>query len=126
MAEGWLKSFGDEAEVFSAGTAPALGVSSAAMRVMREVGISLEGQYPKDVREFLNREFDYVITVCDNANESCPTFTGAVGARLHFGFEDPSSVTGTEEQILNAFRKTRDLIAERFRAFYEEKVRRPD
>jgi arsenate reductase len=124
MAEGWLRSFGNEIDVVSAGTDPAPAISANAVSVMREIGIELEGQYPKDIDRFLGREFDYVITVCDNANETCPAFTGKVRHRLHIGFEDPSVVTGSEEKILTAFRKTRDEIGMRFRELYEVRLRR--
>jgi len=120
MAEGFLKSFDSELEVFSAGTYPASRVSNHAIKVMNELGIDISKGYPKDVSTFLTESFDYVITVCDNAKESCPVFTGKVGKQLHIGFEDPADATGTEEEILSEFRRVRDEIKEQFYKFYKE------
>jgi arsenate reductase len=85
---------------------------------MNEVGIDLSSNYPKLVDQFLNETFDYVITVCDNAKETCPVFIGKVGKQLHIGFEDPADATGTEEEILSVFRKVRDEIKRDFYEFY--------
>ncbi|RPI00737.1 MAG: arsenate reductase ArsC, partial [Calditrichaeota bacterium] len=82
MAEGWLKSFDDRLQVFSAGTAPAARVHPKAVQVMAEVGIDLSRNHPKSVDQFLSVNFDYVITVCDHANETCPLFLGSVKHRL--------------------------------------------
>lgn len=119
MAEGFLKSFDSELEVFSAGTKPAERVNPKAIQVMKEVGIDISKNYPKDVEQFVNEAFDYVITVCDNAKETCPVFTGKVGKQLHIGFEDPAEATGTEEEVLFVFRKVRDEIKEEFWNFYQ-------
>jgi len=119
MAEGFLKSFDSELEVFSAGTKPAERVNPKAIQVMKEVGIDISENYPKDVEQFVNEAFDYVITVCDNAKETCPVFTGKVGKQLHIGFEDPAEATGTEEEVLFVFRKVRDEIKEEFWNFYQ-------
>jgi arsenate reductase (thioredoxin) len=110
MAEGILRSFDPTLQVFSAGTSPASRVSIKAIAVMKEIGISLEDAYPKYVDQFLGNSFDYVITVCDHAKETCPFFTGEVKHRLHFGFDDPAQVMGTEEEILQEFRRVRDEI----------------
>lgn len=110
MAEGLLKSFDDKLEVYSAGTNPSSRVHSKAIRVMKEVGIDISQNVPKNVDRFLDQSFDYVITVCDNAKETCPVFTGKVKHRLHIGFEDPADATGTEEEIIAVFRKVRDEI----------------
>jgi arsenate reductase len=91
---------------------------------MNELGISLEGNTPKSVEQFLNESFDYVITVCDDAKESCPFFTGKVKNRLHMGFEDPAAATGTEEEILGVFRRVRDEIREGFYRFYRKNIGR--
>ena len=123
MAQGFLKSFDDEIEVFSAGTGPADKVHPRAIQVMREVGIDLGGTYPKDVAQFLNQAFDYVITVCDNAREICPVFSGKVTHRLHMGFDDPAHATGSEDEILAMFRRVRDEIRHDFRAFYEKNLK---
>lgn len=118
MAEGFLKSFDKNLEVYSAGTKPADKVNPKAVQVMNEVGIDISNNYPKDVEQFINESFDYVITVCDNAKETCPVFIGKVGKQLHIGFEDPADATGTEEEILAVFRKVRDEIKRDFYNFY--------
>ena len=117
MAEGFLRSFDPELEVFSAGTAPSDRVHPKAVVVMKEEGIDLSGHRPKKVDEFLDDSFDYVITVCDQAKESCPVFLGDVKNRLHIGFDDPAEATGTEEEIIAVFRRVRDEIAEQMNAF---------
>jgi len=119
MAEGFLKSFDSELEVYSAGTKPAERVNPKAIQVMQEMGIDISKNYPKDVEKFVNESFDYVITVCDNAKETCPVFTGKVGQQLHIGFEDPAEATGTEEEVLAVFRRVRDEIKEKFWEFYQ-------
>ncbi len=123
MAEGFLKSFDPAFDVFSAGTFPASKVSSKAIKVMAEAGIDISSKEPKDVEIFLADEFDYVITVCDNAKETCPVFMGKVYNRMHIGFEDPAEATGTEEEILNKFREIRDQIKERFWKLYIERLK---
>ena len=122
MAEGFLKSFDSELEVYSAGTNPSKQVHPKAIHVMKEVGIDLSKNYPKMVDKFLNESFDFVITVCDNAKETCPFFTGKVEHRLHMGFEDPAEATGTEEEILNTFRRIRDEIKNDFYEFYQKNL----
>ena len=122
MAEGFLKSFDNELKVFSAGTKPAERVSRKAISVMKEVGIEISKNKPKDVSQFLNQSFDYVITVCDNAKETCPVFTGRVKHRLHIGFEDPADASGTEEEIISVFRKVRDKIQKKFYNFYRTTI----
>lgn len=118
MAEGFLKSFDENLEVFSAGTNPSKQVHPKAIQVLKEVGIDLSQNYPKMVDKFLNDSFDYVITVCDNAKETCPVFIGKVGKQLHIGFEDPAKAVGNEEEILSVFRKVRDEIRRDFNEFY--------
>ena len=120
MAEGFLRSFGPEVEAYSAGTKPAPEVHPKAVQVMEEASISLKGQFPKLVDEYLDQAFDYVITVCGNARENCPFFSGEVKKRLHIGFEDPAEATGSEEEVLQEFRRIRDQIRERFFQFYQE------
>jgi len=117
MAEGFLKSFDPALEVFSAGTDPSEQVHPNAVEVMKEKGIDLSDHYPQKVDEFLNDSFDYVITVCGHAQENCPVFLGEVKQHLHIGFEDPAEATGTEEEILEEFRRIRDKIRERMHAF---------
>lgn len=118
MAEGFLKSFNKNLEVFSAGTFPAERVSSKAVQVMKEIGIDISRHYPKNLDSFIDKDFDYVITVCDNAKETCPVFNGKVKNKLHIGFEDPADAIGTEEEVLNIFRKVRDEIKEEFWKLY--------
>jgi arsenate reductase len=119
MAEGFLRSYDPEIEVFSAGTEPSKKVHPKAVEVMKENGIDLSDHYPQKVDEFLDDAFDYVITVCGHAKENCPVFLGEVKQHLHIGFEDPAEATGTEEEILEEFRRIRDEIRERMKAFLE-------
>lgn len=118
MAEGFLKSCDEKLEVFSAGTEPARQVHPKAIRVMSEVGIDINTYHPKSVDEFLYQNFDFLITVCDNAKETCPFFHGKVNYQLHIGFEDPAAAIGTEEEILAVFRRIRDEIKEEIYKFY--------
>ena len=87
---------------------------------MSELGIDISSHYPKSIERYLDQEWDYVITVCGGAKESCPVFTGKVAHRLHIGFDDPDAFKGTEEEILPEFRRVRDEIVERFTAFRNE------
>ena len=119
MAEGFLKSFDSRLEVFSAGTNPASQANANAVAVMKEVGIDISQNEPKNVSLFLSDSFDYVITVCDDAKESCPYFSGNVRHRMHIGFEDPAKAQGTAEEILAVYRKIRDQIKEEFLKFYK-------
>lgn len=119
MAEGFLKSFNPELEVVSAGTNPSSEVHPKAIEVMHESFIDISSNKPKNVEQFLDQAFDYVITVCGGANESCPAFTGDVKQRLHIGFDDPAEATGTEEEILSVFRRVRDEIKNDFFKFYK-------
>jgi arsenate reductase len=118
MAHGFLQSYDKNLDVHSAGTQPAGLVNQKAVKVMAEVGIDISNHIPKSVSQYLLDEWDYVITVCDDANETCPVFTGKVKLRLHMGFEDPSNAVGTEEFILNEFRRVRDEIKQKFKTFY--------
>ncbi len=124
MAEGILKAFDKDLQVYSAGTEPAIEVHPKAIMVLMEIGIDISNNKPKSVERFLNDSFDYVITVCDNAKETCPVFTGKVEKRLHIGFEDPSGVTGSEEEVINEFRKTRDQIKEKFSEIYQKELKK--
>ena len=118
MAEGFLKLFDASLRVESAGTEPAREVNPYAVRVMKEIGIDISANRPQSVDLFLNESFDYVITVCDNAKETCPVFLGNVKHRFHFGFSDPAEATGTDEEILAEFRRVRDKIKTTFFNFY--------
>jgi len=116
MAEGLLRTIaGDRYEVFSAGVAPS-HVRPEAIEVMSELGIDLSSHRSKSVDEFAGQRFDYVITVCDNAAENCPVFPGST-KRIHWSFDDPAGVTGSEEDRLAAFRHSRDEIRKRLEQF---------
>lgn len=123
MAEGFLKSFDASLEVYSAGTKPAEHISKSAVRVMKEKGIDISRGKPENVDKYINNSFDFVITVCDNAKETCPLFLGDVKQRLHIGFEDPAEAVGTEEEVLNIYRQVRDKIEIEFLNFYRAKIR---
>jgi arsenate reductase (thioredoxin) len=123
MAQGFLQSFDKRLEVSSAGTFPASKVNSRAIKVMAEVGIDISKNTPKSVDEFLNDQWDYVITVCDDANETCPVFLGKVKHRLHIGFEDPSLFKGSEDFIMSEFRRIRDEIEEEFYKLYNTNLK---
>ncbi|MBI3651655.1 MAG: arsenate reductase ArsC [Acidobacteria bacterium] len=119
MAEGLLRhDGGDRFAVFSAGTHPSF-VRSEAIAAMRELGIDISAQRSKAVDEFLGQEFDYVITVCDNARETCPVFA-AQTTRLHWSFADPAAVGGEYAERLAAFRQVRDQIRQRLHEFLTE------
>jgi arsenate reductase (thioredoxin) len=122
MAEGLLKSFDSNLIVHSAGTNPLNQVHPKAIRVMHELGIEISKNFPKKVDQFIEEPFDFVITVCDNAKETCPVFIGKVGKQLHIGFEDPADAKGTEDEILAEFRKIRDVIKTEFYKFYKENL----
>jgi len=116
MAEGLLRALaGDRFDVASAGT-EATRVHPLAIRAMDEQGIDLRAHTSKTLDRFLAEPWDYVITVCDSANERCPVFPGAA-ARLHWSFDDPSAAPGTEDERLAEFRRIRDAIAGRLRAW---------
>ncbi len=116
MAEGLLRhTAGDRFEVFSAGTKPS-HVRPEAIAAMRELGVDISGQRSKNVDEFAGQQFDYVLTVCDNARESCPLFPGKTVA-IHHNFEDPAAVQGSEEERLAAFRRVRDGLREFLQKF---------
>lgn len=118
MAEGILRHYGGERiDVFSAGTKPSQ-VNPIAIQVMKEIGIEISGQRSKHVKEFLGQKFDYVITVCDSARESCPVFPGA--NPMHWPFPDPPHDREVNEEAIKEFRKVRDMIFEKFKCFADE------
>ena len=123
MAQGILQSFDKNIEVHSAGTEPAKQVNQTAVKVMNEVGVDISHHKPKLVDIYLNEVWDYVITVCDNAKETCPVFFGKVKHRLHMGFKDPSHASGTNEYILSEFRRVRDEIKNNFYTFYTTQIK---
>ena len=118
MAHGFLQAMDPLFEVHSAGTRPSSRVNPRAVEVMNEVGIDLSTHPPKSVDIYLNEPWDYVITVCGGANETCPMFTGEVGKKLHIGFDDPSDAVGSDEFVMSEFRRVRDEIKEGFERFY--------
>ena len=120
MAEGFLRSFDSQLEVYSAGTIAEGKVNPYAVKAMGELGIDISQQVPESVEKYLDQNFDYVITVCDGAKEVCPVFTGNVKNRLHIGFEDPAKARGTEDEVLPVYRKVRDQIKEAFYEFYRQ------
>jgi len=123
MAEGFLKSMDPQLEVFSAGTNPAPRINSNAVAVMGEAGIDISQNKPKSVDLFLADPFEYVITVCDNARETCPVFTGKVKNRLHIGFDDPADAVGTADEVLATYRRVRDEIRAGFIKLYQERLK---
>jgi arsenate reductase len=118
MAEGLLRAMaGDRVEVASAGVSPS-NVRPEAIEVMREIGIDISQHRSKSVDEFSGQQFDYVITVCDNAREQCPVFPGNV-QRIHWSFDDPAAAPGDETARLTVFRRVRDEIGERLQQLFE-------
>lgn len=120
MAEGFLRSFDAKLEVYSAGTVAEVKVNPYAVKAMAEMGIDISQQKPESVEKFLNQSFDYVITVCDGAEEICPVFAGNVKSKIHIGFADPAKARGTEQEVLPVYRKVRDQIKEGFYEFYKK------
>ena len=119
IAEGYLKHFAkDTAKVYSAGI-EAHGVNPRAIKVMKEDGIDISNQTSNKVDEYKGIDFDFVITVCDNANERCPVFPSHA-KKFHQDFPDPAKAKGTEEEIMNQFRKVRDMIKDYSRNFIEK------
>lgn len=123
MAHGFLQSYDSRLDVHSAGTVPAPRINPKAVEAMAEIGIDISGHTPKSVEKYLGEHWDYVITVCGSANESCPAFIGKVDHRLHLGFEDPSDAKGAAEFIDSEFRRIRDEIGKCFRQFYDEELK---
>ncbi len=122
MAHGFLQSFDKDLVVKSAGTKAAGKINEGAMKAMAEIGIDISNHTSDQVEMYLNEEWDYVITVCGGANETCPVFIGKVKNRIHIGFDDPSHAEGSPEFIESEFRRVRDEIKDRFYKFYIEEV----
>ncbi len=120
MAEGWLRTMVPAWTVRSAGISPAIEVHPLAKQVMKEVGINIDNAFPKSVDQFVDEPWDCVITVCGNAERTCPAFNGKVGERLHIGFDDPDAFTGNELEVIQEFRRVRDEIGVRMRVFVSE------
>ncbi len=123
MAHGFLQSFDDSLEVCSAGTKAAGKLNEGAVATMKEVGIDISQHTSDSVEKYLNQDWDYVITVCGGANETCPSFEGSVKHRLHFGFDDPSHAEGTPEFIQSEFVRVRNEIKKRFYEFYITEIK---
>jgi arsenate reductase len=119
MGEGLMRHMaGDSIDVYSAGTR-ATQVNPFAIEAMQEIGIDISGHTSKSQDQFLTKEFDFVITVCDNVNKNCPRFPGS-GVHLHWGFPDPASTKGDHDEILASFRTVRDALQERIRTWLDE------
>ena len=123
MAHGFLQSFDPSIEVYSAGTEASGKLNQKAVKVMSEIGIDISRHTSDPVEKYLNDEWDYVITVCGGANETCPTFIGKVKNRLHIGFDDPSHAIGSDEFIWSEFLRVRDEIKKRFYKLYSEDIK---
>lgn len=121
MAEALLKKHsGDKYEAYSAGTEPK-GINPYTERVMKEAGVSLTGHYSKHIKEYMGRiDFAYVITLCDEAEKSCPAIFPGMGQRLHWSFEDPAAFFGSDDEKLARFREVRDGIERRIKEWLTE------
>ncbi|MEI7524708.1 MAG: arsenate reductase ArsC [Mariniphaga sp.] len=123
MAHGFLQSFDPGITVCSAGTEASGKLNQKAVAAMKEAGIDISNHTSDSVEIYLGEEWDYVITVCGGANESCPAFIGKVKHRLHIGFDDPSHAVGTDEFIWSEFLRVRDQIKDQFLDFYNKNLR---
>jgi len=126
MAHGFLQSFDPNITVCSAGTEASGKLNHKAVAAMKETGIDISHHTSDSVEKYLNDEWDYVITVCGGANESCPAFIGKVKHRIHIGFDDPSHAVGTDDFIWSEFIRVRDEIKGGFWKFYNESIRKFD
>lgn len=125
MAEGWLRHVaGDRFDVHSAGT-EATAVRPLAIRAMAEVGVDISRHASKTLDQYVTQPWDFVITVCDRANEACPFFPGGK-RRLHWSFPDPSLATGPEDEQLAVYRQVRDAIRDRIRDFVEQQAKQEE
>jgi len=122
MAHGFLQSFDKNITVCSAGTEATGKLNPKAVEVMKEAGVDISHHTSDQVDKYLGEEWDYVITVCGGANETCPAFMGKVKHRLHIGFDDPSHSEGSDEYIMNEFRRVRDEIKQAFYEFYRSHI----
>jgi arsenate reductase (thioredoxin) len=123
MAEGIVNYYlGNQIEAFSAGITPTF-VHPRAIEALLEIGIDVSGNRSKSMTEFEGQQFDYVITLCDSANEQCPLFFGGV-KKIHMGFDDPAAATGTDEEIMAAFRRVRDAIKDQLLHFFQTNAER--
>jgi len=123
MAQGFLQSFDKELKVYSAGTEATGKLNSKAVEVMQEIGIDISHHTSDSIEKYLGEAWDYVVTVCGGANESCPSFIGNVKKRVHIRFDDPTYATGSETFIQNEYRRVRDEIKARFYKLYLEQIK---
>lgn len=123
MAHGFLQSFDNKLNVFSAGTQASGKLNQKAVEVMKSAGVDISQHTSDSVEMYLDKEWDYVITVCGGANENCPVFIGKVKHRLHIGFDDPSHATGTEEFINREYLRVREEIKDAFYKLYFEEIK---
>lgn len=123
MGHGFLQSFDSRITVCSAGTKASGKLNAGAVKAMAEIGIDISNNTSDSVEKYLGEAWDYVVTVCGGANESCPAFIGDVKHRIHIGFDDPSHATGTEEFVWSEFQRVRDQIKEGFFKLYTEQIK---
>jgi arsenate reductase len=123
MAHGFLQSFDPDLHIRSAGTEASGRLNPKAVEVMKEIGIDISHHTSDSVDIYLGEEWDYVITVCGGANETCPAFFGKVKHHLHIGFDDPTFAIGTDEFIQSEYIRVRDEIKEGFWKFYKEHLK---
>ena len=123
MAEAFLRKYGgDHFEVYSAGIEPK-GINPYTNRVMEEIGVSLTGQYSKDIREYMGKvHFAYLIILCDEAEKTCPRTFPGIAQRLHWSFEDPAAAEGSDDEKLAKFREVRDRIDQRLKVWLESQM----
>jgi arsenate reductase len=120
MAHGFLKSFDPDLEVYSAGIIPESVVNPFAIKVMNESFIDISHHIPHHVKEYIHFDFDFLITVCDNAKEKCPVFEGNIKKSIHIGFDDPADAKGSDQEILNVYRQIRDEIKNEMYIFFKQ------
>lgn len=123
MAHGFLQSYDSGISVCSAGTNASGKLNQTAVKVMKEAGIDISHHTSDPVEKYLGEEWDFVITVCGGANETCPAFIGKVKHRLHIGFDDPSHTVGTDDFIMSEFRRVRDEIKDKFYDLYVNQIK---
>ena len=123
MGEVFMRSFDKRLDVVSAGTEPSKEVHPKAIKVMADLGFDLSKNKPESVNDYLETNFDYLITVCGGAKDSCPTFSGKVKNRIHIGFDDPAEAEGSDAFILSEFIRIRDEIDKDFKAFYNKTLK---
>jgi arsenate reductase (thioredoxin) len=122
MAEGFLNSFDPSLYVRSAGTNPSGNVHPKAVEVMKDINVDISAGKPENVNLYIKEPWDFVITVCGNAKETCPVFMGEVKESLHIGFDDPADATGSDEEIVKEFRRIRNEIKLDFYSFYKNRL----